>query len=388
MAHLLLAVIYASFISLGLPDALPGSAWPALHLELGVPISYAGIISMIITAGTVVSSLMSDRMTYKLGTGKLTAFSVAMTALALLGFSISNSFWMLCLWAVPYGLGAGSVDASLCNYVALHYESRHMSWLHCMWGVGASIGPYIMGFVLSGGQHWTAGYRIVGIIQIALSAFLLSTLKKWKSSRSISEKTTEKGSKPMKLHDAIRIPGAKEVMITFFCYCAVEQTAALWASSYLAIYKGVPAETAAFFASMFFIGIAAGRAMNGFLTIKFSDLQLIRAGQGIILLGIIAMLLPFGKIISLAGLMLVGLGCAPIYPCMLHSTPVHFGAERSQALTGIQMASAYTGTTLMAPLFGLIADHVSLALLPLYLLLCLVIMVAMHERMLKTIREI
>lgn len=388
MAHLLLAVIYASFISLGLPDALLGSAWPALHLELGVPISYAGIISMIITAGTVVSSLMSDRMTYKLGTGKLTAFSVAMTALALLGFSISNSFWMLCLWAVPYGLGAGSVDASLCNYVALHYESRHMSWLHCMWGVGASIGPYIMGFVLSGGQHWTAGYRIVGIIQIALSAFLLSTLKKWKSSRSISEKTTEKGSKPMKLRDAIRIPGAKEVMITFFCYCAVEQTAALWASSYLAIYKGVPAEMAAFFASMFFIGIAAGRAMNGFLTIKFSDLQLIRAGQGIILLGIVAMLLPFGKIISLAGLMLVGLGCAPIYPCMLHSTPVHFGAERSQALTGIQMASAYTGTTLMAPLFGLIADHVSLALLPLYLLLCLVIMVAMHERMLKTIREI
>ena len=385
MAHLLLAVIYASFISLGLPDALLGSAWPALHLELGVPISYAGIISMILTAGTVVSSLMSDRMTYKLGTGKLTAFSVAMTALALLGFSISNSFWMLCLWAVPYGLGAGSVDASLCNYVALHYESRHMSWLHCMWGVGASIGPYIMGFVLSGGQHWTAGYRIVGIIQIALSAFLLSTLKKWKSSRSISEKTTEKGSKPMKLRDAIRIPGAKEVMITFFCYCAVEQTAALWASSYLAIYKGVPAETAAFFASMFFIGIAAGRAMNGFLTIKFSDLQLIRAGQGIILLGIVAMLLPFGKIISLAGLMLVGLGCAPIYPCMLHSTPVHFGAERSQALTGIQMASAYTGTTLMAPLFGLIADHVSLALLPLYLLICLVVMVIMHEGMIKKI---
>ena len=385
MAHLLLAVIYASFISLGLPDALLGSAWPALHLELGVPISYAGIISMIITAGTVVSSLMSDRMTYKLGTGKLTAFSVAMTALALLGFSISNSFWMLCLWAVPYGLGAGSVDASLCNYVALHYESRHMSWLHCMWGVGASIGPYIMGFVLSGGQHWTAGYRIVGIIQIALSAFLLSTLKKWKSSRSISENTTEKGSKPMKLRDAIRIPGAKEVMITFFCYCAVEQTAALWASSYLAIYKGVPAETAAFFASMFFIGIAAGRAMNGFLTIKFSDLQLIRGGQGIILLGIVAMLLPFGKIISLAGLMLVGLGCAPIYPCMLHSTPVHFGAERSQALTGIQMASAYTGTTLMAPLFGLIADHVSLALLPLYLLICLVVMVIMHEGMIKKI---
>lgn len=385
MIHFLLAVIYASFISLGLPDALLGSAWPTLHLELAVPVSYAGIISMIITAGTIVSSLMSDRLTYKLGTGKLTAFSVAVTAIALLGFSISNSLWMLCLWAIPYGLGAGSVDASLCNYVALHYESRHMSWLHCMWGIGASIGPYIMGFVLSGGYHWTAGYRIVGIIQVCLSIFLMTTLKKWKSSRSVSANAAEKGSKPMKLRKAVSIPGAKEVMITFFCYCAVEQTAALWASSYLAIYRGVPTETAAFFASMFFIGIAAGRAMNGFLTVKFSNLQLIRAGQGIILLGIIAMLLPMGKTVSLAGLMLVGLGCAPIYPCMLHSTPVYFGAERSQALTGIQMASAYTGTTLMAPLFGLIANHISLALLPLYLLACLVVMVVMHERMIKKV---
>ena len=385
MFHLRLAIIYLSFISLGLPDALLGSAWPVMYGELAVPVSYAGMISMIIAAGTIISSLLSDWLTCKLGAGKVTAISVAMTAAALFGFSTCSAFWMLCLWAIPYGLGAGSVDASLNNYVALHYASRHMSWLHCMWGVGASVGPYIMGFVLSGGGHWTGGYRCIGILQIILTAILFLSLPLWKSRKDAAGEDEKAEAKPLTPGQILQIPGAKEIMVTFFCYCAVEQTAGLWASSYLALYKGVPGETAASFASMFFIGITVGRALNGFLTMKLSDTQLIRIGQGIILLGIVAMLLPLGEAVSLAGLILIGLGCAPIYPCIIHSTPAHFGADKSQALIGVQMASAYIGTCLMPPLFGLIAGHISIVLLPVYLLAILILMAVMHERMLKRV---
>ena len=382
MFHLLLVIIYLSFISLGLPDGLLGAAWPTIYPALSVPVSYAGILFAIISGGTVVSSLLSDRLTFRLGTGRVTAISVCMTAAALFGFAVSDSYWMLCLWAIPYGLGAGSVDASLNNYVALHYTSRHMSWLHCMWGIGATVGPYIMGAVLSGGGHWSGGYRTVGFIQLALTVVLFLSLPLWK------ERTkTEDGSaaKPLPLKAVIAIPGAKQIMVTFFCYCALEQTTALWASSYLALYKGVPADTAAFFASMFFIGITAGRALNGFLTMKFTDTQLIRMGQAVILTGICAMLLPLGNAAAITGLILVGLGCAPIYPCVIHSTPEHFGAEHSQALIGVQMASAYIGNCLMPPLFGLITNHIHVALLPVYLLLILGLMVVMHEKMLRAI---
>lgn len=384
MIHLLLAVIYISFISLGLPDALLGSAWPTIYSEFQVPVSYAGIISMIIAIGTVISSLMSDRLTYRFGTGKVTAVSVAMTAVALLGFSFSHSFWMLCLWAIPYGLGAGSVDASLNNYVALHYASRHMSWLHCMWGVGASVGPYIMGYVLSNGQSWNIGYRSIGIMQIVLTALLLFSLPLWKSRPQAADGETTKGDhKPLSLRRILSIPGAKEIMITFFCYCALEQTAGLWASSYLVLNKGISTQTAASFASMFFVGITIGRALSGFLTMKLNDTQMIRLGEGIVLIGIVTLFLPLGEMISLIGLILVGLGCAPIYPCVIHSTPQHFGADKSQAIIGVQMASAYIGTCLMPPLFGLIANHISIALLPLYLLIILVLMFFMYEKMLK-----
>ena len=383
MTHLLLAIIYIAFISLGLPDGLLGAAWPTMYVEFGAPLSYAGVLSMIVALGTIVASLMGDRLTYYLGTGKVTAISVAITAAALLGFSVSSSFWMLCLWAIPYGLGAGSVDASLNNYVALHYTSRHMSWLHCMWGLGAATGPYVMGMVLSGGGHWSAAYRYVGIIQVVLCACIFLSLPLWK--KRPGDGSDPHGTKPLPISQVVRIPGAKQILITFFCYCAVEQTAALWASSYLVLIKGVSAETAAFFASLFYIGITAGRALNGFLTIKFSDTQLIRMGQGVIGLGIAAMLLPLGRAVSLAGLILIGLGCAPIYPCIIHSTPGNFGADKSQALIGVQMASAYVGTCAAPPIFGLIANHITTALLPVFLLAILVLMVTMHERMLKVV---
>ncbi len=383
MIQILLAVIYLAFISLGLPDSLLGSAWPSMYPEFGVPVSWAGVVSMIIAAGTIVSSLQSDRLTRRLGAGKVTAFSVAVTAVALFGFSFSKSFWMLCLWAVPYGLGAGSVDAALNNYVALHYKSRHMSWLHCMWGVGATLGPYIMGYALSGGQGWDAGYRYVGIIQITLTAILFFSLPLWKKNGGTEEKERISEERPLTLKQIVRIPGAKEVMLCFFCYCAIEQTTILWASSYLRLYKGVPAGTAAGFAGVFFIGITAGRALSGFITMKLSDTQMIRLGMVLIAAGVAVLFLPGAWPLSLAGFCLVGLGCAPVYPCIIHSTPGHFGAERSQAVIGVQMASAYVGTCLMPPLFGIIANHITVALFPAYLLALLILMAVMHELLTK-----
>ena len=382
MFQLLLAIIYMAFISLGLPDSMLGAAWPDMYVEFGVPLSYAGILSALIAAGTIVSSLQSDRLTLKLGTGKVTTISVAMTATALFGFSITHKFWVLCLWAIPYGLGGGSVDASLNNYVALHYKSRHMSWLHCMWGVGAATGPYIMGYALTSGRGWNTGYRIISMMQVVLTIILFLSLPLWKKRTTVIEETGEK-RKPMSLKDVLKIKGAKEVLICFFCYCGIEQTAGLWASSYLNLYKGVPVETAASFGAMFYIGITAGRAISGFLTIKLSDLKMIRLGQGLILFGIIILLLPLNAYASLAGLIMIGLGCAPIYPCVIHSTPAHFGEDKSQAVIGVQMAFAYTGTLSMPPLFGIIANNITVALLPVYLIILLVLMVVLHEALCK-----
>lgn len=392
MFHLLLAVIYLAFISLGLPDSLLGAAWPSIYQEFGVPVSYAGAVSMIIAMGTIVSSLQSDRLTRRFGTGMVTAVSVATTAVALLGFSCSSSFWMLCLWAVPYGLGAGGVDASLNNYVALHYASRHMSWLHCMWGVGAATGPYIMGFALTGGQSWNMGYRYIAFLQIGLTVILLLSLPMWKK-RPESALTEEgengensggQSSRALTLREIVHIPGVREIMCIFFCYCALEQTAGLWASSYLVLHKGVEAELAASFASLFFIGITVGRGASGFLTMRFSDAVMVRMGAAIIVLGLCVMVLPLGTYAALTGFILIGLGCAPVYPCMIHTTPALFGADRSQAIIGVQMASAYVGTCFMPPLFGLVANHIHVAWLPMYLLLFLLLLVFMHERLQRT----
>ena len=382
MIQLLLPIIYLAFISLGLPDSLLGSAWPSMYPLLGVPVSYAGILSMIISFGTIVSSLNSDRLTRALGAGKVTAISVGMTAAALFGFSVSTQFWMLCLWAVPYGLGAGSVDAALNNYVALHYESRHMSWLHCMWGIGTMVSPMVMGRVLAGGGPWTAGYRYIALFQIALTAVLFLSLPLWQKR---TDETAEGGTAPqaLSLGQVFRLPGAKEVMLCFFCYCALETTAGLWASSHLTLTRGVAADTAASFASLFYIGITAGRAACGFLTLKLSDTQMIRLGQGVLAVGVAALLVPGPQLLALTGLVLVGVGCAPIYPSIIHATPDHFGADRSQAVIGIQMASAYVGNLVMPPLFGLLANNITPALFPFYLLVLLVLMVFMHEQLVR-----
>lgn len=382
MASLLLAVIYLSFISLGLPDSLLGAAWPAMYPEIGVPISYAGLISMIISLGTIVSSLFSGTVIAKLGNSKVVVLSVAMTAAALFGFSVSGSYMMLCLCAVPYGLGAGCVDASLNHYVALHLSSRHMNWLHCMWGVGASAGPYIMGLALTGGMGWNAGYRIISGMQMILTAILFLAMPLWKKQplEQSSEHSDEPIAAPLSLPQVFRLHGVKSIMLTFFGYCGLEQTIGLWAGSFLTLCRGLSAEQAASWVSLYYVGITVGRVFSGFMTAKFSDKQLIRMGIGLTAAGIAMMALPFGWLSDLLGLIVIGLGCAPIYPSLIHSTPEHFGAENTQSLIGVQVASAYVGYLALPPLFGLIANHITPALFPLYMAAVLIMVTVMHEQ--------
>lgn len=393
MINLLLGIIYLAFISLGLPDAVLGSVWPTMYTEFNVPISYAGIISMIIAIGTVISSLQSDRVTRRFGANVVTTVSVGLTAFALFGFSISHSFILLCLWAIPYGLGAGSVDAALNNYVALHFESRHMSWLHCMWGVGASLGPYIMGYTLTGSNTWNTGYTYLFAIQGVLTFLLIITLPLWKKNLSTANTADTKSETPLDntpaitLREIVAIPGAKQILISFFCYCAIEQTTGLWASSYLVLNRGVSSAQATSWAGLYFIGITIGRALSGFITMKFTNKQMIRGGFIIIGLGLFIMFLPLSHTFALIGLIIVGLGCAPIYPCIIHSTPTNFGAENSQALTGVQMASAYVGTLIMPPLFGVIANTISINLYPVYLFALLLAMAVMYESMCRRLRK-
>lgn len=380
MVHLLLVIIYIAFISLGLPDSLLGSAWPTMYGELGVAVSYAGLVSMIIAGGTIVSSLFSDRLIRKFSTGLVTAVSVAMTAVALLGFSFSHSFWQLCLWGIPYGLGAGSVDSALNNFVALHYKSRHMSWLHCFWGIGATLGPYIMGLRLTNGLKWNSGYLTIGLIQVVLMAFLFLSLPLWKSKEAQVEETAETHA-ALRIGEVVALPGAKAILTAFFCYCALEATTGLWASSYLAFHKGFGAEMAAKWASLFYLGITVGRFLCGFITDRFGDKTMVRCGQAAALLGVVLLLLPLSGGVTLTGLGLIGFGCAPIYPSLLHETPENFGAGNSQAIMGMQMASAYVGSTFMPPVFGFLAQNVSISLYPVYLVIFVVLMFIMVERM-------
>ena len=380
MASVLIAIIYLAFVSMGLPDALLGSAWPTMYGGMGVPVSWAGLVTIIMAGGTVISSLMSDQLLRRFGTGMVTAVSTLMTAVALFGFSISSAFWHLILWAIPYGLGAGSIDAALNNYVALKYKSRHMSWIHFFWGVGATAGPAIMGGILSGGAAWTSGYRTVGLIQTAMTLVLFLTLPLWKKN-DLPQPGKTGGDHRLTRGQVLRIPGAKALLVAFFCYSSVEATAGLWASSYMTLQRGVAPDVAARWASIFYLGITLGRFAIGFITDRVGDRNMIRIGQGCIIVGVLTLFLAPDNTVAFVGLILAGLGCAPVYPCLLHETPVNFGVENSQTMMGFQMACAYTGSTLMSPLFGLIADHVSIGLYPVYLLCFAVTMLLTAERM-------
>ena len=379
MYSIILAIIYAAFISMGLPDSLLGAAWPVMQGGLGVPLSYAGIITMTINLGTIISSLLSDRLIRRFGAGRVTAVCTAMTAAALFGFSVSDRFWLLVLCAVPYGLGGGSIDAALNNYVALHYSSRHMSWLHACWGVGVTISPYIMGAALSAQKGWQAGYHTVGWIQAGLTAVLFATLPLWKR---VQWPAGDEEVKPklLSIREAMKIPGVPYVMVAFFAFCALEHCAGLWASTYLVEYRGVDVETAARFAALFYSGLTVGRFLNGFTADRVGDKKMIRIGIAITTVGIIMIALPLqNNIPALIGLVITGLGNAPVYPCIIHSTPIDFGRENSQSLVGMQMASAYVGSTFMPPVFGLIAQHISVGLYPAALLFFTVLTLVMTQ---------
>ncbi|HJC15855.1 MAG TPA: MFS transporter [Candidatus Fusicatenibacter intestinigallinarum] len=375
MYTLLLALIYIAFISLGLPDSLLGSGWPVMHISLNVPISFMGILSMIISGGTVIASLFSDRMTRKFGTRIVTVVSVFLTALALLGFSVSNHFWMMIVFSIPYGLGAGAIDAALNNYVALHYSSRHMSWLHCFWGVGTIVSPFVMSYSLAN-TAWYMGYRLIGFIQLGIAILLLVTLPVWKVNRTITENTSQQKG----LIGVLKIKGVPFLLIGFFAYCAAEATAMNWASTYMTEVRNIAADTAAQFAALFYIGMTLGRFLGGFVMNKLGDRKMILLGTFVLFCGIIALLLPINTpVVPITGFIIIGLGCAPIYPCIIHSTPYNFGAENSGKIIGIQMASAYIGSTFMSPLFGFLGSHFNFNILPVFLAVFFLLMITMTE---------
>lgn len=382
MATLLLVLIYLAFVSLGLPDSLLGSGWPVIYPELGVSVSAMGIVSMVISGGTIVSSLLSDRVTRRFGTAAVTVTSVFLTALALFGFSVSNAFWMLIVFAVPYGLGAGAIDAALNNYVALHYTSRHMSWLHCFWGVGTIVSPFVMSRALAAAT-WHAGYRTVGLVQLVIGLILLVTVPVWKVHAPTEAAA---GGKHIGLAGVFRIRGVPSLLLGFLGYCAAEATAMHWASTYFVEVRGIGTEEAARYAALFYIGLTVGRFLGGFVMNRVGDRNMIRIGTAVLFVGLGLMFVP-SSAVALAAFIVIGFGCAPIYPCIIHSTPVYFGAENSGAIIGIQMASAYVGSTFMPPLFGLLGHAVSFRILPVFLAVFFVLMIVMTERTARICRR-
>lgn len=377
MYSLLLAIIYLTFISLGLPDSLLGSGWPVMHKALAVPVSYMGIISMLICGGTILSSIYSDALTRKFGTQRVTLVSVFLTAIALLGFSFSNHFYLLIVFAIPYGLGAGAIDAALNNYVALHYSSRDMSLLHCFWGVGTIVSPFVMSYSLKY-LTWQNGYQIIGLAQLCITAVLFFTLPLW----NIHKKVENKDSVSIGLSEIFQIKGVIPLLIGFFAYCALESTAMGWSATYLVEVRGIEKEVAASFAALFYIGITAGRFFGSFFMNALGDRKMIFIGSGVLLLGI-ALLFTDIQILSLIGFIIIGLGCAPIYPCIIHSTPDNFGAEYSGSIIGIQMASAYIGSMFMPPLYGVLGNIIGFEILPFYLLFFVLLMIVLVESTFK-----
>lgn len=391
MTTLLLIIIYISFISLGLPDTLLGSSWPVMQAEFGVPLSYAGIVSMIVCFGTIISSFFSGVLIRRLGTGKVMAFSVLMTAIALFGTAFTPNFLFLCILGIPLGIGAGAVDAALNHFVAMHYKARHMSWLHCFWGIGASGGPIILSFFIARENGWKWGYGTIGLLQVFLVAILFITLPLWKKvenkevefthSNEPLEETEHKELLPLSKKELFQKKGVKSTLITFFSYCAVEVTVGLWGSTYFVFIKGISPGEAAKWISLYYIGITVGRFISGFLTVKLSNRSLIRLGQGISAFGILLMFLPFSHSITILGLVLTGLGFAPIYPSLIHETPNRFGRAVSQEMMGIQMGVAYMGNTFVPPLFGVLAQYISIGLYPGFLLVFMALMVIASESM-------
>lgn len=360
MVTILLVLVYMASFSLGLPDALLGAAWPVMSVQLHANLSWAGILSAIISSGTILSSFFSYRITKKWGTGLVAAISIGMTAVALAGIAFAGNFWIICLFAIPYGLGAGAVDAALNNYLATHYSSKYMNWLHCFWGIGATVGPYIMSWAIGTQKGWRLGYGTTAWIQFAFTAILFATLFLWRNKESAPiEDISPKKAKPFK------IPGVKKSLIAMFAYNALEATAGLWASSYFVHFRGVDPVTAAQFAALYYLSITVGRLFCGFVADYLGDSSMIRGGTAVLAAGILLILQPLPvPFFALGGLVILGLGASPIYPAIVHATPSRFGKENGHAIVGMQVAFGYIGSTTMPPLFGFLGQHISLGLFP------------------------
>lgn len=373
---LVLAIIYLSFIGLGLPDAMLGSAWPVMQQAMHAPTWGAGLVQMLTSLCTIISSLNSARLIRRFGTGRLTALSTGLTALALLGMAFSREFPSLLfvvLLSVPMGLGAGAVDAALNNYVALHFEPRHMSWLHCSWGLGTIIGPFFMARGMYGNALWGYGYGVVALIQAGLSIALFLTLPLWKKEETAEE---AQRTRTLSVAQVLALPGAKQGMATFFGYCALESLLMLWAPTFMVRMRGVQQAQAPLYATMFCIGITVGRGVSGFMTLRFLPKQMVRIGQAVLLSGGLMLFAPDQRAAAV-GLVICGLGCAPIYPNIIQDTPVNYGAENSQAAIGVQMAVAYFGSTCMPTVFGWLASLVGFWLMPVVVLAITGMMAAM-----------
>lgn len=397
MATWFLIIIYLAFISLGLPDSLLGSAWPVIWPDINSSFASAGIVAMVIAGGTIVSSLASGIMIQKIGTGKITLISCFLTAAALLGFSMAPSLVWLILLAIPLGLGAGAVDAALNHYVAENYKAHHMNWLHCFWGVGATMGPLIMSSYIANYDSWRGGYMVVSMIQFALVIVLLVSLPLWKRVAAKRELELSQNGQPDEIanprteanvkSNVLSIKGVKPSLVAFMFCCGVESTVGLWGASYLVGAKTISAETAALWVSLYYGGITVGRLITGFITLKVHNRLIIRYGQLTAIAGGVILLLPLSDMLSLVGFIFIGLGIAPIYPGLLHETPVRFGKANSGRLMGYQMAVAYTGTTLLPPLFGYLAAQTSIGLFPIILLIFTVVMLLSAEKVNSILRK-
>jgi fucose permease len=382
ITFVLLIIIYLAFISLGLPDALLGVTWPIIRQEWMMRLDAAGMVSIVITVGTIASSLLSGRLIRRFGEGKITFLSGLMTGIALLGFAYSPSYIWFVFLALPLGFGAGSVDTALNHYVALHFKAHHMNWLHSFWGVGATAGPILVSVILKQTGSWRLGYQSVAIIQLILAAILFISLPLWKKHSQMTSgmegeshgEIASLNDRPLKIMEALKIKGVPYALLVFMTYCAVEFSVGLWGSSYLVQIKGVSLEVAARWVAFYFGGITVGRVLAGFISFKLSNKIMIFLGVVIALMGAILLILVPSNSFVMIAFVLLGLGFAPIFPAMTHETPIRFGRINAQSIIGFQMASAYIGIAVFPPLLGVLMELTGMMLFPIFVLFCILLL--------------
>ena len=375
MITLLLLVIYIAFIGLGLPDSLLGSAWPAVYAELNIPVGYGSIISILISLGTVSASVFSARLINKFGTGVVTAISTGLSAVCLLGFSFAQSIWWFCLLGVPLGIGAGAIDAALNNYVATHYKSTHMNFLHSFYGVGVSLSPYLMSFALSVENNWRQGYRIVFYIMAGITLITVLAIPLWKKVKAIKTEEEQFTPKTLSIGKMIKTRAIRYTWLLFFSTCALEFTCGIWGCTFLVTAEGMSESLAAKFITFYYLGITAGRLISGFISTKLNQKKIVYIGYASVGVALILIALPIPPIVKGIGLFLIGLGNGPTFPNIIYLTPINFGKEVSQSIVGTQMACCNVGILLMPPLFGLLAQYIGAFLFPYYLIVLYVLMV-------------